>query len=221
MKKIFVVSFLAGALAAIPAAAGDIEPVETDIPAGAYTLDKTHASLIFRVSHLGFSMYTARFTRFDATLDLDPDAPESASLTARVEAASIETDFPVAELDVDFDETLRGEDWLETDAYPHITFTSTDVEMTGPDTAKVTGDVTLHGVTKPLALDVVFNGGYAENDWDPMGARIGFSATGELNRADFGVDYGLPEEGSDFGVGDRVEIVLETEFVKPEGEAAE
>jgi polyisoprenoid-binding protein YceI len=78
----------------------------------------------------------------------------------------------------------------------------------------VTGDFSLHGVSKPLVLDVTFNGGYDGAPMDP-GSRVGFSAQGKIKRSDFGVSYGVPQPGSTFGVGDEVEIQIEAEFTKP------
>jgi polyisoprenoid-binding protein YceI len=194
---------------AAPAAA----PAKNTAPAGEYKLDKTHASVTFRVNHLGMSRYTARFTGIDGVLQFDPANPAAMSIMASVDPKSIETDFPLEE--PDFDEELAGPQWLDAAKFPLITFKSTKVEPTGANTAKVTGDFTLHGVTRPLVLDATFNGGYAAGGMDPMGARIGFSAQGKIKRSDFGVSYGVPSPGSTFGVGDEVEILIEAEFTQP------
>jgi polyisoprenoid-binding protein YceI len=198
-------------------AAGSITPVATEVPAGTYRLDPAHASLIFRVSHLGFSRYTARFTRFDAELRLDPADPASATVTATIDPSSIETDNP--DPSYDFDAQLRGEPWLDTVRFPQMTFRSTEVELTAPDSARITGDLELHGITRSVTLEATFNGGYASHALDPFGARIGFSAEGTLMRSAFGIAEGLPPPGSDFGVGDAVEILLEAEFTRATGEA--
>lgn len=191
-------------------------PAETarviqDLPAGAWRLDRAHGSLIFRVDHLGFSNYTARFTRWDATLNLDPRNPGAASLVAEVDATSIETDYPDPAT-LDFNATLRGETWLDTARHPKMIFRSTKVTLTGPRTATITGDLTLRGVTRPVTLEARFNGGYASNPYDPGGARTGFSARGVLNRGDFGIDYGIPAPGTTMGVSNAVEIIIEAEF---------
>lgn len=191
-----------------PAAASD-----APVPAGEYTLDLSHTSLLFRVNHLGFSMYTARFTGISGELQFDPNNLEDASLRVTVDARSLETDFPTPE-EVDFDQELQGEAWLNTSRFPEMTYVSNGIEQTGEDQITVTGDLTLRGVTRPVELTVNYNGGYAGHPMDPN-ARIGFSASGELMRSDFGVDYGIPEPGSDFGVSDRVEIIIETEFNGP------
>ncbi len=196
-----------------PLAADRIVPAATEVPAGTYTLDRNHASLIFRVNHLGFSHYTARFTRFDARLQLDPAEPAASSVTATIDASSIETDNPDPALD--FDHQLQNQDWLNTAQFPQMTFRSTRLELTGPNTARVLGSLGLHGVTRPVVLDVTFNGGYASNPLDPSGARIGFSAQGTFRRSEFGMAVGIPPPGSTFGVGDEVEIQIEAEFTRP------
>jgi polyisoprenoid-binding protein YceI len=103
---------------------------------------------------------------------------------------------------------------LDAVQFPEIAFTSTTVSVTGENTAEVTGDLTLHGVTKPVTLQVTYNGGYGPADFDPGGARIGFSATGQIMRSEFGIGYGVPAPGTDFGVGDAVAIIIEAEFVQ-------
>ena len=186
--------------------------VKTTATAGVYDLDKTHASVTFRVDHLGMSRYTARFTGIDGKLNFDPANPAAMSVEASVDTKSIKTDYPNPT--PDFDAELAGPNWLDAARFPKITFKSTSVEPTGPNTAKVTGDFSLHGVTKPLVLDVTFNGGYDGAPMDP-GSRVGFSAQGKIKRSDFGVSYGVPQPGSTFGVGDEVEIQIEAEFTKP------
>lgn len=189
------------------------EPAPITAPAGAYGLDLGHASLIFKVNHLGVSNYTARFTRFDAQLQFDPAAPERSVLTATIDPASIETDHPDPK--VDFNGLLRGQDFLAAAAFPQMTYRSTAVQLTGPRTARITGDLTFRGVTRPVVLEATFNGGYPAGGMDPSGARIGFSAKGSLKRSEFGMKTGLPAPGSQIGVGDLVELIIETEFTQP------
>jgi polyisoprenoid-binding protein YceI len=204
---------VAGSLPLGVLAADRIVPAETEVPAGIYTLDRNHASLLFRVDHLGFSHYTARFTRFAAELRLDPADPAASSVTATIDPSSIETDNPDPALD--FDHQLQNREWLSTAQFPQTTFRSTRIELTGPKTARVQGVLDLHGVTREVALNVTFNGGYASHRLDPSGSRIGFSAHGALQRSAFGMAEGLPPPGSTFGVGDAVEILIEAEFTRP------
>lgn len=217
MKRAIAISALA-LLAAVPAQAkhrrivhvAHIAPVATPAPGGHYTLDKAHASLIFRIDHMGFSNFTARFAHFDATLDLDPKHPERSHVDASIDPDSLDSDnAPPGFLDM-----LHGAEWLNAGRFPNITFHSTNVKLTGPNTAKVTGAFELHGVTKPVVLDVTFNGGYAGFALDPH-ARVGFSADGSLTRSQFGITFGLPAKGSKMGVGDKVSFHIEAEFNGP------
>jgi len=200
----------AEAPAAAPAAPQAQPPA--DAPAGEYTMDLQHTSVIFRVSHMGLSRYTARFTKADGKLAFDPANPAAQSVTATIDAGSLQTDYPEP-AKLDFDAQVEKE-FLEAAKYPTITFRSTKVEPTGARTAKVTGDLTLHGVTKPVTLEATFNGGYKAGSMDPMGARIGFSAHGTFKRSDFGIAYGIPAPGTTMGVGDEVEVAIEAEFTK-------
>lgn len=196
-----------------PAASQPAPASTVNVPVGAYTLDKAHATLLFRVDHLGFSMYTARFKHFDAQLQFDPANLAASSVAATVEVRSLETDFPDP-AQVDFNAELVGDAWLNAAQFPTITFRSTAVEVTAPNTVRITGDFSLHGVTKPLTLDATFNGGYAGHPMDPH-ARIGFSARGKLNRSDFGIGAGIPAPGTKMGVSDAVDVIIEAEFNGP------
>lgn len=197
---------------ATSAASAPATVAENTAQAGRYELDKTHTSVTFRVDHLGMSRYTARFTRIDGELNFDPARPAAMTLQAQIDPRSITTDFPLDK--PDFDAELAGPAWLDAGRFPQIVFKSTLIAPTGPDTANVTGDLTLHGVTKPVTLDVKFNGGYGPNEMDPGGSRIGFSAQGKLKRSEFGISAGIPAAGSRFGVGDDVDFAIETEFTR-------
>lgn len=186
-------------------------PAINGAPAGIYRLDKTHASLVFTVNHLGFSNYTASFTEFDATLTIDPNAPENATLTATVNPASLSIPSPPE----GFLAELIGPNWLNTAAFPAITFASTAVERTGPSEAVVIGDLTFLGATAPIRFGVTLNGAYPGfAPYDPQ-ARAGFSATGAFARSEFGFVQGLPPEGTKMGVGDTVTFSIEAEFTGP------
>jgi polyisoprenoid-binding protein YceI len=177
-------------------------------PAGAYTMDKAHTSVTFRVNHLGFSHYTARFSKVDGKLRFDPAAPASMAVEATIDPTSLELNTPPP----GFHDQLMGKPWFDAAAFPAITYRSTKVEVTGANTARVTGDFTLHGVTKPVVLEVTYNGGYPPNSFDPGGARVGFSAHGVFKRSAFGMGAGIPAPGSTMGVSDDVEVAIETEF---------
>ena len=185
----------------------------TSVPAGRYTLDHAHATLLFRVDHLGFSHYTARFKHFDATLQFDPARIAASQVNVTVDASSIETDFPDP-IKLDFNAQLRGKDWLDTDAHPQMTFQSQRVVPTNKESFRIEGNLTLHGVTKPVALEATYNGGYAGHPMDPH-ARIGFSAHGRLKRSEFAIASGIPAPGTTMGVSDDVEVIIEAEFSGP------
>ena len=185
-------------------------PSVKDVPAGEYKTDPMHSSLTFKVLHMGFSHYTARFGKFDATLQLDPAHPEAAKLTAMIDPQSLELISPPK----GFHDELMGQTWFDAKAHPQMTFTSTKVEKTGENTARVTGDLSLKGITKPVMLNVTFNGGYPGMSLDPK-ARVGFTATGTLNRADFGMGFGIPAPGSSMGVGGLVDFTIDTEMTGP------
>lgn len=193
--------------AAEPAAAA---PDVSKLPAGAYKIDPSHASLTFKVNHLGFAFYTAQFQDFTADLQLDPANPADASVKAEIDLSSLLLPHPPE----GFKDELLGPDWLGAAQTPKMTFVSTGVTMTGPATADIVGDLTLKGVTQPVTLHATFNGGYEGHPQDPN-ARIGFSAHGSLKRSAFGVSLGIPAPGSTMGVFDDVEIAIEAEFTGP------
>jgi polyisoprenoid-binding protein YceI len=198
--------------AAVPEAAPAVAPAST-APGGAYTADPAHTSVNFRIGHMGLSNFTARFTRIDAHLTFDPAHPEASSVEATIDPATLQTNYPDPKK-LNFDAQIERE-FLEAAKFPAITFKSTKVEKTGPATAKITGDLTLHGVTRPVVLDATFNGGYAAGGMDPSGARVGFSAHGVIRRSDYGIKYGLPAPGTNMGVSDPIEVAIEAEFTQP------
>lgn len=183
------------------------------VPAGTYTLEKSHASLIFKVDHLGFSNYTARFKKFDATLQFDPNNPSAANLVATVDVNSLETDYPDPQKH-DFNKQLLGAEWFEAIKFPKMTYRSKKVTVSDGNKLHIEGELDLHGIKQPVSLDATYNGGYAGHPMDPH-ARIGFSAQGSLKRSLFDIAYGIPEAGSKMGVGDTVQIIIEAEFSGP------
>lgn len=196
--------------AAAPETAAAPAPDVSKLPAGAYKIDPFHASLTFKVSHLGFSFYTATFRAFTADLQLDPARPETASVSATVDLTSLAIPTPPE----GFLAELLGDQWLGATSAPQAAFVSTSVTQTGPATADILGEFTLKGVAKPVTLHATFNGGYEGHPMDPN-ARIGFSAHGVLKRSEFGIDYGLPAPGSTMGVFDDVAFEIEAEFTGP------
>lgn len=183
--------------------------------AGTYTADPWHTSVTWRVDHLGLSNYTARFNTVAATLVFDPEDPSANSLEVTIDPLSVDTyyrgDYKATHKDSPysgFNEALgQSPDWFNAGAFPQITFKSTEVTKTGPTTGTVTGDLSFRGVTKPVTLDVTYNG-MMQPPWTPGLDRIGFSAKTTLKRSDFGMD------GSVGFVGEEVEVLIETEFAQ-------
>jgi len=180
-------------------------------PAGHYQIDKSHASLLMRANHLGFSTYTTRFSRFEAQLTFDPNNIPASKVVATIEASSFEMDAaPQMCLDI-----MKGPQMLDTAKFPQIVFKSERIRMTGAKSMEISGTLTLRGVTRPSVLTATFNGGYAGvPNVDPH-ARIGFSAHGSFKRSDFGMTFGIPAPGTTMGVGDLIDYSIEAEFTGP------
>jgi len=179
--------------------------VDTEVAAmksGQYTLDKDHASLLFKVNHLGFSTYIGRFNALDATLDFDPEKIESSKLHVIVDMKSIDVNNPK------FANDLRGSDWLDTEKFPQAVFKTTRfVESKEKNSFKFEGDLTFHGVTAPVTLDVKFHGG--GRNFLTRKFTLGFSASTHFKRSAFGADNMVS-----FGVGDDIELEIHVEFQK-------
>jgi polyisoprenoid-binding protein YceI len=185
--------------------------VQPPAPAGQYKLDKSHASLLLRVNHLGFSVYTTRFSRFDAELTFDPSNIPASKVVTTIDASSFEMDAaPPTCVDI-----VMGPQFLDAGKFPKILFKSERVVMTGAKSMEISGTLTLHGVTRPMLLTATFNGGYPGiPNMDPH-ARVGFSARGSLKRSDFGMAFGVPAPGTTMGVGDDIDLSIEAEFSGP------
>ena len=170
------------------------------LKSGEYELDNYHTAVTFKINHLGFSNYVGRFEVANAALNFDAENPTAAELEAIVEIASLDV------ANDEFAKTLIGPAWFSAAEFPEAIFRSTNIDVTGETSGVVTGDLTLKGVTKPVSLNVSFNGG----DNDPLrgGYAIGFSASGTFNRSDFGVSRFLGP------VSDEVTIDIEAEFVR-------
>jgi len=188
-------------------------PAGLKAPAGDYKLDPNHASLAFKVRHLGLADYHARFTKFDVALSLDPQAPGNSSVTVTVDPTSVRTDYPgdfrATHKDSpyqSFEERLAREDkFFNSDQFPAIAFKSTKVESSGPDKLLVTGDLTFLGQTRPLTLDAAVTGSMDKHPFTGVGA-VGFSATTTFTRSEWGMT------GTQQFLGDEVTIQFDGEF---------
>ncbi len=187
--------------------------------AATYEIDPAHTSVIWRVNHLGISKYTARFKTVDATLVFNPGDLAANSVEVTIDPLSVETDFvgdykgthPDSPHETWNDDLAMSPTWFNGTVHPQIVFKSTSAAQSSPNTGTVTGDLTFLGVTKPVTLDVTYNG-MVQLPWTPDQDRIGFSATTTLKRSDFGMSENLAF------VGDEVEVIIETEFLEVAGE---
>ncbi|HTD28484.1 MAG TPA: YceI family protein [Xanthomonadaceae bacterium] len=185
-------------------------PAMAGPPAGQYQLDKSHASVLLRVSHMGFSTYTTRFSHFDSDLKFDPNNIQASSVVTTIDAASFEMDAaPQMCLDI-----VKGAKMLNVAEHPKIVFRSDKVRMSGAKSFEIDGTLDLLGVKHPLVLTGTYNGGYPGMPQDPH-ARVGFSAHGAIKRSDFGMTYGVPAPGTTMGVGDMIDVSIEAEFTGP------
>ena len=200
-------NYMAAAISLLLAPAGLAQDI-AEIPAQTFQLDPSHASLVFSVRHLGLSNFTAGFDRLSASLELDPANPETARLSAKIDATSLDLPSPPD----GFLNDLLGPSWHDATGFPEISYVSDSVTLTGPDTARIDGTLTLLGTSAPVALTARFNGAYPAKLFEPH-ARIGFSATGTFSRSVFGMTIGVPPAGSDLGVGDEVAFRIEAEFI--------
>lgn len=177
----------------------------TDLPAaGSYGLDASHSHVGFKVRHLMVSKVRGRFADFEGTVTIAED-PLQSSVDVSVQVASIDT------RDAGRDEHLRSADFFDVETSPTMTYRSSGVREVGKGRFVVDGDLTLKGVTKPVALTVTFDG----NATDPWGnARAAFTATAEIDREDFGLNWNQALEAGGVLVAKLVEIEIEAEAVK-------
>lgn len=175
------------------------------MPPLTYAIDPAHSSVHFSVRHLMVSNVRGEFTKLTGTVKFDPEKPETSTIEAIIDATSISTRDPQR------DGHLKSPDFLDTEKFPTITFRSKKVEIVSGG-GKVTGDLTIHGVTREIVLDVE---GPTPEIKDPWGKqRIGASATAKLSRKDFGLTWNAALETGGVMVGDEVKITLDVEVVR-------
>lgn len=172
--------FTCFALLAVPAMAEDEDK---------FIFDKSHTRILFFISHLGLSQTVGDFTDYDGSFSFNVEHPEKGSVDVIIRPAGVHT--PSSALD----EHLQKEDFFNTAKFPDIHFVSKEVKVTGKNTGDVMGDLTMLGVTKPVVLHVTFN----KADYHPMTGQYmaGFSATADIKRSEFGMNYGIPMVGDD------------------------
>lgn len=170
-----------------------------------WTADPAHSNVGFSVKHMMISNVQGSFRKFTATVDGNPADPASAKISAAIEIASVDTREPKR------DDHLRSVDFFDAAKFPEMTFVSTKVTKVSETKATVLGNLTLRGVTKPVALDVEYTAP-VKSPWGKM--VVGATATGKINRQDFGVSFSKALETGGVLVGDEVTIQLELELVQ-------
>ena len=186
-------------LAAAPAAHAQApSALPADVRAGAYVFDPGHSKVTWSLSHFGFSTYAGQFPGVTGRLALDPKAPQSAGLDVAIDTAAVGTLNPA------LDTHIKSPDFLDVAKFPQATFKATSVKVTGEKTADITGDLSLHGVTKPVVVHATFNQAGA----NPVDKKysLGFSGKAVLKRSDFGIKAYVPY------IGDDVTLQIEAEL---------
>jgi len=169
--------------------------------AGTWKIDPMHSTAQFSVRHLGISTVRGAFTKVSGTANYDAADPAKTSLDASIEAASVDTRVEMRDND------LRSPNFLDAQKYPTITFHSKQVKATGAGKLQITGDLTIHGVTKEVVLDVDGPSAAVKDPWGNQ--RIGASATTKINRMDFEV------KGAPVVVADEINITIDVELIQP------
>ena len=171
---------------------------------GNWRLDPFHTQIEFAAKHLGMMTVRGHFAEVSSAAEIDPDHPEASSVEVTMQTASIRTHNEARDND------LRSSSFLEVDKFPTITFGSKGTEPAGTDRYTLTGDLTVKGITHPLTLEVVK---YGEFNDPMMGHRIAYSASGKINRKDFGLTFNVMLDGR-FVVSDEIQIMIEGELVE-------
>jgi len=186
------IALLAATLASAPIGLGAAraQPVTFDI-------DPVHSGIVFFINHLGFSNVIGVAREFSGEFTFDKEAPEASKLQAKVKVSSICTN------NAQRDSDIQGADWFNATEFPEINFVGTKFTRSGDKQGSIAGDLTIAGVTKPVTLDVTFNG-QGKNPWDGS-LEAGFTATAKLKRSEFGMSANLPL------IGDEVTLHIETE----------
>lgn len=180
---------------------GSLVALSGSLHAADYVIDRdgAHAFINFKISHLGFSWLYGRFNDFDGTFSWDADKPEASQVQVTIDTASVDSNH------AERDKHLRSDDFLNVEAHPQATFRSTGVQMTGDDTAMVSGELTLNGVTNPVVLDARFMG-EGEDPWGNY--RAGFEGKTRLTLRDYNINYDLGPAARE------VELILTIEGIR-------
>jgi polyisoprenoid-binding protein YceI len=197
--RVSAVSSVVVAIAAASAAfASPTNPSVASVKAGTYKVESYHTQVGFSLSHFGFTHYSGLFSGATGSLRLDPANPAASKLDVTIPVQSIQTTVPV------LTEELKGNKWFDAAKFPQATFTSTEVEFSPQGEGTITGNLTLHGVTKPIVLRAHLVGAGV----NPINKAytVGFDATGTIKRSDFGVSMYAP------ALGDQVQLSIAGAF---------
>jgi polyisoprenoid-binding protein YceI len=181
-----------------------VTPVTTAVPTGTWNVDPSHSSVAFQVKHLGIATVRGHFAEFEGSLHVADDASEVRA-SGLVKAASVNTNEDKR------DDHLRSADFFDVDQYEHITFDSKAIVPVDDDTFEITGDLSLHGVTREITLKAEVTG----TEEDPWGnERVGLEVTGQLNRGDYGMTFNQALGSGNVLVSDKVKLALDISAVK-------
>ena len=190
-----------GACTAVQVVTHTVTQAETRVPVGEYKMDPHHTSVTFDIDHFKYTRFMIRFDRVAGQIDWKEGGLDTSQATVTIDAASIDTNVAL------LDKMVKGPDMLDVERNPQIRFVSTHFERTGDARGKLTGDLTIRGVTQPVTLDVTFNG----FGRDPLTKEdtLGFSAEGRFSRSKFGLTTWYP------AVGDEIHVVIQVEAARP------
>ncbi|WGM37271.1 YceI family protein [Caulobacter sp. NIBR1757] len=199
----FAIAGLGAVLVLSPLAVVAQGPFSSDpaqVQAGDYRFDSAHSKITWSINHFGYSTYVGQFSKVEGTVSLDPKKAADARLDVTIDAGSVGTLNPA------LDTHLKSADFLDTAKFPTATFKATTIKLTGKSTADITGDLTLHGVTRPVTVAATFNQG-GVNPVDKT-YSLGFAGKAKIKRTDFGITAYAP------ALGDEVTLELEAELKK-------
>jgi polyisoprenoid-binding protein YceI len=203
MNSKLYTALVAASLTVVPAVAFAQPAMELTndpaaVQAGAYGVEPLHTRVLFSVSHMGFTTWYGEFTNVSGTLTLDPKKPADSALEIHIPVGTVST------TNAKLDGELKSDQWLDATQFPEMVFKSTKITETAKGAGKVTGDLTLHGVTRPVTLAVKFNGA-GTNPLDKK-YTAGFEVSGKIKRSDFGVKTYVPL------IGDDVDLIISAGF---------
>jgi polyisoprenoid-binding protein YceI len=176
----------------------------TLIPAGTWAVDPKHSTVEFQVKHMGIANVKGKFNEFAGTLEIGDDLA-TAKASGTVKVASVDTN------EEQRDAHLRSADFFDAETHPELSFAATAIEPVDEETFRIAGDLTLHGITRPITLEAVVQG----TDVDPWGNdRVGLEVVGQLKRSDYDMKFNQALGSGNMLVGDKVKLVLDISAVK-------